>query len=44
MTGDEEKIEAFINIMAPYGIVEIVRTGLSAIERGNKEIKKYEED
>ena len=47
MTGDERKIEAFIKIMEPYGISEIVRTGLTALERGNKDIKnqkKYEED
>jgi acetolactate synthase-1/3 small subunit len=47
MTGDEAKIEAFLKIMEPYGIAEIVRTGLTALERGNKEIKsrkKYEED
>lgn len=47
MTGDEGKIEAFINLMEPYGIAEIVRTGLTALERGNKEIKnqkKFEED
>ena len=47
MTGDEGKIEAFIHLMEPYGIREIVRTGLTALERGNKEIKdhrKYEEE
>ena len=47
MTGDEDKIEAFINLMKPYGIREIVRTGLTALERGSKEIKsykKYEEE
>ena len=33
MTGDETKIEAFIKLMKPYGIAEIVRTGLAAIER-----------
>ncbi len=47
MTGDEGKIEAFINLMEPYGIAEIVRTGLTALERGNKEIKnqrKFEEE
>ncbi len=47
MTGDESKIEAFINLMNTYGIAEIVRTGLAAIERGNRQIKnqkKYEED
>lgn len=47
MTGDEDKINAFINLMKHYGIREIVRTGLTALERGNKEMKsykKYEED
>jgi len=47
LTGDEDKIEAFINLMKPYGIREIVRTGLTALERGSKEIKsykKYEEE
>ncbi len=47
MTGDEGKIEAFIQLMEPYGIGEIVRTGLTALERGSKEIKdhkKFEED
>lgn len=47
MTGDESKIEAFINLMDSYGIAEIVRTGLTAIERGNRQIKnqkKYEEE
>jgi acetolactate synthase-1/3 small subunit len=39
LTGDEEKINAFINIMKSYGIAEIVRTGLTALERGKKEIK-----
>ena len=34
MTGDLDKIEAFIELMKPYGILKIVRTGLSGIARG----------
>lgn len=34
ITGDEEKISAFIEMMKPHGIKEIVRTGLTALERG----------
>lgn len=34
ITGDEDKNNAFIELIRPYGIVEIVRTGLTAIERG----------
>lgn len=39
-TGDEKKISALIEILTPYGIKELVRTGLTALERGNKEINK----
>lgn len=45
-TGDEKKISALIEILTPYGIKELVRTGLTALERGNKEINqknKFEE-
>lgn len=34
MTGDQDKIAAFVELMKPYGILEIVRTGLSGIMRG----------
>jgi len=34
MTGDVNKIDAFIELMNPYGILEIVRTGLTGISRG----------
>ena len=33
LTGDIEKIEGFITVMQDYGIVEIARTGLSAMAR-----------
>jgi acetolactate synthase-1/3 small subunit len=35
LTGDEDKITAFIELMKPFGIKEIARTGLTALERGN---------
>ncbi|MEF9952459.1 MAG: acetolactate synthase small subunit [Clostridium sp.] len=34
VTGDYDKISAFIEMMRPYGIKEIVRTGVTALERG----------
>jgi len=34
ITGDENKISAFINLLKPYGIKELVRTGVIAIARG----------
>jgi acetolactate synthase I/III small subunit len=34
ITGASEKIESFINLMLPLGLVEISRTGVVAISRG----------
>lgn len=39
MTGDQEKIEAFINLIEPYGIMEFTRTGLTGLQRGNDVMK-----
>ncbi|OYT33307.1 acetolactate synthase small subunit [Archaeoglobales archaeon] len=36
VTGDEEKIEAFISLMRQYGIKELARTGKVAMVRGSK--------
>ncbi|HEY5562398.1 MAG TPA: acetolactate synthase small subunit [Clostridiaceae bacterium] len=38
ITGTEDKISNFIEIISPYGIKEMVRTGLTALEKGNKSI------
>ena len=35
ISGQEKKIEAFIELMRPYGIVELARTGRIALVRGN---------
>ena len=34
LTGETSKIDAFIELVKPYGIMEMCRTGLVAIERG----------
>ncbi len=34
-TGDEGKLKAFVDIMRPYGVTEMVQTGLVALERGD---------
>jgi len=47
ITGDQTKVDAFIELLSPYGIRETVRTGLTALERGSKQIKehkKFEEE
>jgi acetolactate synthase-1/3 small subunit len=35
ITGDESKIDGFVEVLKPYGIVEMVRTGIIAMERGS---------
>ncbi len=34
VTGDPTKIDAFIKLMIPFGIIEMCRTGIVALERG----------
>ena len=42
ITGDEGKVEAFLTLIKPLGIKEIVRTGPIAMLRGDKTIKMRE--
>ena len=39
ITGDPEKIDAFVRLMQPYGIKELTRTGVTAIHRGVKSVR-----
>ena len=38
ITGDEEKINGFIEVMRPQGIIELVRTGSVAMGRGTSSL------
>ena len=37
LTGAMDKINSFIELMRPLGLIDISRTGLAAISRGQKE-------
>jgi acetolactate synthase-1/3 small subunit len=39
ITGDSEKITAFIDLMRPFGVKEIARTGITALSRGMRSVK-----
>ena len=38
MIGEESKAEAIVNLVKEFGILELVRTGMVALERGTDTI------
>lgn len=38
LTGEPNKLDAFIGVVRGYGIIELIRTGLTALERGKTSI------
>lgn len=40
VTGEESKIEALLEVLAPYEIIELVRTGAIGLERGGNTIRQ----
>jgi acetolactate synthase-1/3 small subunit len=40
ITGDSEKIDAFIDLTRPFGLKEMTRTGITALTRGGKAIRE----
>jgi acetolactate synthase I/III small subunit len=40
ITGDEEKIDSFVEVLRPFGILEMVRTGVVALGRGPAPVMK----
>jgi hypothetical protein len=36
ITGPEAKIDGLLDVLRPYGIIEMVRTGVVAMRRGTK--------
>ncbi len=41
ITGDEDKIDSFVDVLRPFGILEMVRTGLVAMARGANPMPKF---
>ena len=43
LTGEPSKIDAFIGVVTEYGIIELARTGLTALQRGDVCIKDLDD-
>ncbi|HHT37173.1 MAG: acetolactate synthase small subunit [Candidatus Wallacebacter cryptica] len=43
ITGDRPKIQALVDLLSPHGILEVVRTGLIGLHRGDQNILTQEE-
>ena len=44
LTGDKGKVNAMEELLAPFGIKELVRTGIIALNRGSKPHKTNDEE
>lgn len=43
LVGPEDRLEAFLEVIRPYGIRELARTGVIAMSRGEQSLKKVED-
>ncbi len=39
ITGDSDKINAFLDLMKPFGLEEMARTGITALSRGTRSVR-----
>ncbi len=44
LTGSLDKLESFLSLIRGYGIVELVRTGITALERGSRSLAEIGHD
>ena len=43
MTGTQSKVEAFLDLLSPYEILELARTGIIGLSRGSKDVVMFED-
>lgn len=41
ITGSDDKVTAFMQLLAPYGVLEVIRTGLIGLSRGEDTLVKH---
>lgn len=42
VTGESSKLDTFVNVVKPYGIIEMCRTGVVALERGSSCLREMD--
>ena len=42
LTGNQSKLEAFLNLLDGYEILELARTGITGLSRGSKDITYFD--
>ena len=43
MTGTQSKVEAFLDLLSPYEVLELARTGITGLSRGSKDVVMFED-
>ena len=43
MTGDQSKIDAFLDLLSAYRVLELARTGITGLSRGAEDIKDFDD-
>ena len=43
MTGDQSKIDAFLDLLSAYRVLELARTGITGLSRGADDIKDFDD-
>ena len=43
MTGTQSTVEAFLDLVSPYEILELARTGITGLSRGSKDVVMFED-
>ena len=41
LTGTQSKLEAFLNLLRGYEILELARTGITGLSRGSKDVAYF---
>lgn len=44
LTGQQDKLEAFLELLSEYEILELARTGITGLSRGTSDVKMFDEN